>query len=76
MYDKITSADTAQTGAKHILQIKVDSTQSSELCRVYAAKCYLFIGPAGHQTYRALVITFPTTTTTTAAATILPNSSH
>ena len=38
------------------------------------------IGPAGHQTYRALVLINPTTTTTTssaaaaAAATILPNS--
>ena len=35
------------------------------------------IGPAGQQTYRALVITCPTTTTAaTAAATILPNSCH
>ena len=34
------------------------------------------IGPAGQQTYRALVITFPTTTTTATAATaaILPKS--
>ena len=38
---------------------------------------YQAIGPAGHQTYRALVITCPTTTTAaTAAATILPNSCH
>ena len=41
----------------------------------------VLIGPAGQQTYRALVITCPTTTTaattaTAAAATILPNSCH
>ena len=36
---------------------------------------YIVIGPAGQQTYRALVITCPTaaTTTATATATILPN---
>ena len=38
------------------------------------------IGHAGQQTYKALVITCPTTTTAattaTAAATILPNSCH
>ena len=34
------------------------------------------IGPAGQQTYRALVIINPSATTTTTTTTILPNSCH
>ena len=36
---------------------------------------FLVIGPAGHQTYRALVITC-TAAATTATTAILPNSCH
>ena len=36
---------------------------------------FIFIGPAGHQTYMAIVLITPTATTTVATA-ILPNSSQ
>ena len=50
----------------------IGETSISTVSQVCFACLFWAIGPASHQTYRALVIRFPTTATTP----ILPNSCH